>query len=158
MRTYEHATDCSVRRQALSYTRSRFPSYRRGMAGTWTELREPQERLRWARLHMTPFARPTDAARSLNIRPVTYRTYEIPKSEGGRWPPLAEVQRIASKFGVSWAWLATGQGSPDDAKPAPIRIMVDEWAVEFEQIDPAKRDDAATAVRAVLEAFKRKAS
>lgn len=121
-------------------------------------MREPRERLRWARLHRTPFDRATDAARSLNIAPGTYRTYEVPKSQGGRWPPISEVQRIAEKYKVSWTWLATGEGSPDDGRIAPVRLMVDQWAVEFEQIDPSKREDAAIAVRAIIDAFKRKAS
>lgn len=71
------------------------------------------ERLRWARLNRSPFERAKDAAESLGIKPGTYRTYEHGPEDNGREPPLSELQRICRKYGVSWIWVATGEGTPD---------------------------------------------
>lgn len=63
----------------------------------WLSLRDPHERIRWARLNRTHFVRPTDAARSLGVKPGTYRTWEIAKADGGRAPMLSELQHLARK-------------------------------------------------------------
>lgn len=122
---------------------------------SWKDLRHAWERLRWARLHRTKFDRPTDAARSLNIKPVTYRTYEIDKADGGRSPPLSELQRIADKFGVSWIWLVAGQGSPDFDPRFEATLNI--FSQKASDIPTEKRDDAISAAMGVLDAFTRKA-
>jgi transcriptional regulator with XRE-family HTH domain len=127
------------------------------MAESWRDLREPHERLRWARLHRTPFARPTDAARSLNIRPGTYRTYELAKADGGRAPSIVETQRIAKKFGVSWQWILTGDGTPDEPKQDELREFAERLQARFSEVEPAKQEDALRAVEGVLEAFRKRA-
>lgn len=101
------------------------------------------------------FERAKDAADSLGIKPGTYRTYERGPEDGGREPPLTEIQRIARKFKVSWIWLATGDGEPHND------ILTDERAAAIakkrRQVDPEKQDDAFNAVMGVLDAFARKA-
>lgn len=128
----------------------------RGMSEGWRELREVHQRLRWARMNRTPFPRPTDAARSLNMRPGTYRTYELSKADGGRAPSLMEIQRIARKFKVSWSWIATGEGSPDDEPKNELKAIIDRLAERVSEVDPDKQDDALAAVEGVLAAFRRK--
>lgn len=108
-------------------------------------------------MHRTVFTRPTDAARSLNIKPGTYRTYELAKADGGRAPSLIETQRIAKKFGVAWQWVLLGDGSPDAEPENELRAIADKLAVSVSEVEPAKQDDALRAVEGVLEAFKRRA-
>lgn len=127
------------------------------MDQSWRYLREPWERLAWSRINLTPFPRPVDAARSLNIRPGTYRTYELPKASGGRWPDPSEVRRIAKKFGVSWSWILTGDGSPEDVAPPEMQVVTKELTERVQQIDESKRADALDAAKAVLESYIRKA-
>lgn len=121
------------------------------------QLEYQWERLRWARLNRTPFKRAKDAAESLNIKPGTYRTYEHrPGEDGGRLPPLTELQRICRKFKVSWAWVATGEGDPDTG------IMPDERMLTVSErlglVPEEKRADAVNAVLGVLDSYARKAS
>lgn len=116
----------------------------------YSGLRETWERLRWSRLH-AGFERPTDAARSLNIKPVTYRTYEHGLEDGGREPPLTELQRMARKYEVNWIWLVSGRGSPyldldDDPRVQAILGKVRTLSKE-------RQDDAYDAMGAVIEAF-----
>lgn len=127
---------------------------------SWRQLDNKAEavagRIAWARVHMTEFTRPTDAARSLNIPPGTYRTYEVPKADGGRVPPLVTIQKIAAKFKVSWAWMATGDGSPyDKDEPTPLMVVTNDIAKDLEDVPAEKLDDAVRAARAVLSSFKR---
>lgn len=125
------------------------------MDDRWTRAGEFWERLRWAR-SQTNFERAKDAADSLNIKPGTYRTYERSAADSGRIPPLTEIQRIARKFKVSWSWLASGDGSPDDQF-----LVVDERLAAFgervAQVPGEKQADAINAAMAVLESFIRRA-
>lgn len=124
---------------------------------SWASLRDQWERLRWARLHRTPFERVKDAAESLGLKPGTYRTYEhSPGEDGGRLPPLTELQRICRRFKVNWVWVATGEGTPDDGVVTDDRIAA--VSDRFGRVPPEKQDDAMSAVLGVLDAFARKAS
>lgn len=123
------------------------------MDGSWQQCRDQWERLRWARLR-AGFDRAKDAATSLGIKPGTYRTYEVGKADGGRAPTLTELQRIARKYKVSWVWLATGEGDPDQASPDERLALAAQRASE---IPEEKRDDAWSAVMGVLDAFSRRA-
>lgn len=124
------------------------------MSENWVHLRNPWERIRWARLR-AGYERGKDAAISLNIKPGTYRTYEVGKADGGRAPSLSELQRIARKYKVSWVWLATGEGEPDQAPPDERLAQAAQRAGE---IPADKQDDAWSAVMGVLDAFARRAS
>lgn len=124
------------------------------MADIWDQYGNQWERLRWARLR-AGYERGKDAAESLNIKPGTYRTYEVGKADGGRAPTLSELQRIARKFKVSWVWLATGQGSPDEGVVVNERLA--EAAERAEAIPEDKREDAWSAVMGVLEAYRKRA-
>lgn len=101
------------------------------------------------------YERAKDAADSLGVKPGTYRTWEKSPADGGREPPLTEIQRMARKYKVSWVWLATGEGAPDIDPITNERIQaVTKKAAE---VDESQKDQAWAAVMAVLESFKRKA-
>lgn len=125
----------------------------------WQHLKHQWERLRWARLNRTPFERAKDAAESLNIKPGTYRTYEhAPGTDGGRLPSYSELQRICRKYKVSWVWVASGQGAPDD-DPASRDERLQVVASHLGHVPAEKQDDALRAALAVLDSFAdRKAS
>lgn len=120
----------------------------------WPEQRERWDRVRYAR-QKAGYERAKDAADSLGIKAGTYRTYERDPADGGREPPLSEIQRMARKFKVSWIWLATGDGDPKHD------ILTDERnaaiAKKRREVDPEKEDDAFAAVMGVLDAFARRA-
>lgn len=127
---------------------------------TWRQIEDAPDavylRIAWARTHLTEFTRPIDAARALHIKPVTYRTYEVPKWEGGRIPPVPIAQSIAKKFGVSWAWLVSGKGSPyETIEPTPLMVISNQLAERLEKVPEDKRQDALRAVEGVLAAFDR---
>jgi transcriptional regulator with XRE-family HTH domain len=126
------------------------------MDDSWREQREVHQRIRWARVHRTEFVRPIDGARSLNIKPGTYRTYEQAKADDGRVPPIPILQKIAAKYGVSWQWLATGEGSPDEKVVTELQVIVNQLAERIGQVPEEKREDAMTAVQGVLDAFARR--
>lgn len=124
----------------------------RRMDETWRHLDYQWERLRWARLR-AGFERSKDAAESLNVKPGTYRNYEHSKADGGREPPLVEIQRMARKFKASWVWIASGQGSPDDDVEDERLTLVMQKA---KAIPPEKQEDAYNAVLGVLEAYRKR--
>lgn len=132
----------------------------RGVDSSWKNCREFWERLRWARLHYAKkkgdtIFRPTDAASTLNVKPGTYRTWEQPKESDGRVPDMSTIQQIAAKFGVSWVWLLSGQGSPYyDHK---MEEQFNAFQRRLPDIPEEKRDDALEAARAVFESFARRA-
>jgi len=99
----------------------------------------------------------TDAARSLGVKPGTYRTWEFSKADGGRVPSLSELQGLARKFGVSWQWLLTGDGTPDAAAPNDFALVVGQITDKLSRVDEGKRQDALRAIDGVLDAFARKA-
>lgn len=108
---------------------------------------------------MTSWKRPTDAARSIPVRPGTYRTYEIDPADGGRSPPISEVQRIARRYRVSWPWLATGQGTPTTNVEADGSSHPAEGLAKRARDVPAeKQDDAIKAAMSVLESYIPRAS
>lgn len=112
-------------------------------------------RIAWSRIHCSPFDRKTAAAKSMGLKPGTYRTYEIPKADGGREPERPILQQIARKYGVSWVWMLTGEGSPSDKdEPTPVMVVSNEIAADIEQVPEDKREDALRAAKAVIAAFK----
>lgn len=131
------------------------------MNSSWEDCREFWQRLRWTRLYYAhkqgdAIFRPTDAAVTLGEKPGTYRTWEEPKENGGRIPEMSRIQNIAAKFGVSWVWLLSGQGSPYyDHK---MEEQFNAFQRRLPEIPPEKREDALNAARAAFESFARKAS
>ncbi|HWE98862.1 MAG TPA: helix-turn-helix transcriptional regulator [Caulobacteraceae bacterium] len=111
--------------------------------------------MRWARKR-AGFDTAKEAADRLAISDVTYRSYEKPIENDGRWPRTSQLQRIAKVFRVDWAWLETGQGDP-----GPTGVAED--VVEFlhdaqekaEVIDLTKRREAMRAALSVLESFRK---
>ena len=84
------------------------------MDTSWTGLREPWERLKWARRH-AGFDTATSAAESLGVKKDTYTAYE--REPGKSKHTSLDHQRaiqFARKFRVSWEWLLLGEGSPFD--------------------------------------------
>jgi len=103
------------------------------MDDRWTKAREPQDRLRWARIQwqeakgIKPDA--GAAAESLGLRPHTYRAYER-NPDASKYTRLDDQRAIqfARKFGVNWIWLLTGEGrpdTPDDSLSPTERRVID---------------------------------
>lgn len=122
------------------------------------ELRELPERIRWARQNRTQFTTMTSAAQSLGIKPGTYRTYEQLKADDGRVPPLSEIQRIAAKFNVSWQWLATGRGGPDEKVENELSAVTSHIVARVALVPDEQRQNVLAAIDGILDAFARKAS
>jgi hypothetical protein len=96
----------------------------------WTDLREPHERLRWARMQwqeargIKPDA--GAAAESLGINPHTYRAFE--RAPGTSKTIALDHQRamqFGRKFGVSWQWLLIGEGTPQGELTPNERRVID---------------------------------
>lgn len=123
----------------------------------WTELREPWERLRWARMR-AGFERAKDAAESIGINPVTYRSYEKrPDQAGARNIDHQIAARVAKKYKVSWRWLLAGEGSPDDDQ-SPTMREAERIAERLEQIEEGpQREAAAQLIWSVLENYAKRA-
>jgi hypothetical protein len=123
----------------------------------WEELREPWERLRWARLR-AKFERAKDAADSLGMNQVTYRSYERrPDQAGARMFDHQVAARLARKFKVSWKWLLLGEGTPDDAQ-SPAMREAERMAERLEQIeDGTERERAVELIWSVLDRYAKQA-
>jgi transcriptional regulator with XRE-family HTH domain len=123
----------------------------------WEDLREPWERLRWARAR-AGFERAKDAADSLGMNPVTYRSYERrPDQAGARMFDHQAAARLGKKFKCSWNWLLTGEGSPDDAMSPTMRVA-EQMAERIDQIEEGpQREAAVQLILSVLENYSKKA-
>lgn len=94
------------------------------MSARWQECEGTWDRLRWARMRwqesngISPNAEA--AAESLGIKAGTYRAYER-RPGSSKHIPLdhQSAPPLAKKFGVSWLWLLTGDGTPDDLELTP---------------------------------------
>jgi transcriptional regulator with XRE-family HTH domain len=117
---------------------------------------EFHERLAWARAR-AGHKRPTDAARALDEKPGTYRTWERGRDQDGRVPELDRLQKVARKFKVSWSWLLSGTGQPDDQAESELRSLADRFLDQLGTVPEEKRADALNAIEGVLSAFARKA-
>ena len=89
------------------------------MKARWEECRGTWDRLRWARVRWQEGqgvgSNAEAAADSLGMKPGTYRAYERrPDSSKHIALDHQSAARFARKFGVSWTWLLTGEGTPDD--------------------------------------------
>lgn len=118
----------------------------------WQDLREPHERLTWARSRwqtakgITPNA--TAAAESLGLNQHTYRAYErSPDASKHIKMSLDNAIQFGRKFGVSWRWLIAGEGSPDDDNftPAEMRLVG-----VLRQTPPERHDEVIDLVERLL--------
>ena len=77
----------------------------------WVNLREPWERLRWARLRK--FATAKEFAESIGMRA---NTYDAREREPGRsrHKPLGaqDAMHFGRRLKVRWEWLLNGEGEP----------------------------------------------
>lgn len=126
----------------------------------WREATTFAHRLNWARRSLRDIEGgqrlPTkkDAAEYLGVKPGTYRTWEAPKEEGGREPPIQEIRRIARRLQVGWVWLAQGIGRPDENVLADD--SVEALNQKIAQLPKEVRDQAVEAATGVVETFLRR--
>lgn len=121
----------------------------------WKGLREPWERLRWARAHWqdsTGAINPTaaDAALSMGIRPNTYAQYER-RPDSSRHVPIGhqEAIRFGRKYGVRWEWLLLGNGEPLQEEPEPSEPI--KRAMSVMKLVPREQQEAiANAIEALV--------
>lgn len=122
------------------------------MNARWQDQREGWERLRWARIRwqeakgIKPNAEA--AAESLAMKAGTYRAYER-RPDASKHTALDHqaAARFAKKFGVSWEWLLTGNGSPDEVELTPNeRRIID----AYREAPEARRTAVADAIEQLL--------
>ena len=87
----------------------------------WVGLREPWERLRWARAN-AGFGTMRAAAESLGMKETTYASYER-EPGASKHTPLDHQRAIqfARKFKVAWEWLLVGDGAPFEQRLTPAQ-------------------------------------
>ena len=78
----------------------------------WQNLKQPHERLRWARTR-AGYKTGSSAARSAKVDPGTYRSHERAPEDGGRVIDEGWAQLYSDTFNVHWPWLLTGAATPD---------------------------------------------
>lgn len=96
-----------------------------------------------------------DAAESMGLKPVTYRSYERPTSEAGRGMKPQQAQQFARKFKVSWTWLLMGEGTPAIETQAPPELVEINRRIES-MTDPAQRTNALDLINGILDVVERK--
>lgn len=94
----------------------------------WSELREPWERLKWARRYwQTKTGAATTkkaAAASMGMEENTYSAYER-DPDASKHTPMDHQRAIqfANKFKINWVWLLTGGETPFTRTPAQQRAV-----------------------------------
>lgn len=139
------------RRMFLSVTSPSVISRR--MSDAFENLEGTWDRLRWARMRwqekrgVSPNA--VAAAESLNIKPGTYRAYER-TPDSSKHIPLDHqtAMLVARKFGVSWQWLLTGVGTPEDISLTPNELKI------IDALREAPEDRQAAAADAIIQLLK----
>lgn len=117
------------------------------MDARWADLREPHERLRWARIQwqeklgIKPDA--GAAAESLGLNQHTYRAYER-RPGSSKHIELSHQRAIefGRKYGVSWEWLLDGSGNPFD-QPASQLTPIERRVIDALRGAPEARQAAA---------------
>lgn len=117
---------------------------------TWSTLREPWERLRWARLHWQrqsgAVATMAAAADSLGMQENTYSAYE--RAPGTSKHTALDHQRAVQfgrKFKVNWVWILTGEESPFSRTPAQKRA-----AELLAEVSENEQADVVAMIEAVI--------
>ena len=119
------------------------------------DLREPHERLRWARMQwqegrgIKPDA--TAAAESLGMKPHAYRAYERAPGSS-KHTPLSHQKAIefGRKYGVSWEWLMTGRGNPTDLGLAQLTPTERRLIDALREAPEARQTAVADAIEQLL--------
>lgn len=97
--------------------------------GDWIGLREPWERVRWARTYwqrkIGSATTARAAAESLHMSENTYSAYERDPGEGKKSTPLSHQRAIefGRKFKVNWVWMLTGDETPFERTSAQTRTL-----------------------------------
>ena len=118
-------------------------------------LREPWERVMWARMRWQEKAgiRPnaTAAAESLGMKQHTYKAYERPET-ASKHTDLDHTRAVqfGRKFGVSWRWLLSGEGSPDDQSIAELTPIESRIIDAVRAAPEARRTAVADAIEQLL--------
>jgi hypothetical protein len=111
------------------------------MDTAWTQIEDPWERLKWARLQ-AGFGTATAAAESLGMKKDTYSAYE--RAPGtSKHTSLDHQTAIAAgrKFKVSWTWLLVAEGTPFDRPTTePQRRAIDAMRAVPEERQAAVAD------------------
>jgi hypothetical protein len=94
----------------------------------WASLKEPWERLRWARTYwQTQNGGATTAkaaAESLGMQENTYSAYERrPGSSKSTALDHQRAMQFGRKFKVNWVWILTGDETPFQRTPAQSRAI-----------------------------------
>jgi hypothetical protein len=94
----------------------------------WASLREPWQRLRWARRYwQTQTGSATTAkaaAESLGMQENTYSAYERePSSSKHTAIDHQRAVQFGRKFKVNWVWILTGEETPFSRTPAQTRAV-----------------------------------
>ena len=118
------------------------------METEWTDLEEPHERLRWARIR-AGFVTQAAAAQSLGMNSTTYSAYE-------RSPDMSKsiamdhqaAIRFGRKFKVSWQWLLVREGTPFSGATSEAQERV------LQQMATAPEEEQER-IAAVVEAMRR---
>ena len=98
--------------------------------GSWATLKEPWQRLQWARRYwQTQSGGATTAraaAESLGIAENTYSAYErSDERPESKHIPLTHQRAIefGNKFKINWVWILTGDETPFTRTPAQQRAI-----------------------------------
>lgn len=97
------------------------------------EREERAERLKWARIK-AEFGSAAKAAARFQWNPNTYKAHE----SGRIGFPMSQGREYARRLGVSFSWLMTGEGSPDDRDKVPVVGTVGGGKVVFPIDDHAQ--------------------
>lgn len=94
----------------------------------WSSLREPWQRLQWARRYWQAktgaVATARGAAESLGMQENTYAAYER-SPDSSKHTPLDHQRAIqfGDKFKINWVWILTAEETPFSRTPAQQRAV-----------------------------------
>ena len=116
---------------------------------SWAQLREPHERLRWARLRLYPTA--TAFADAVGLKKDTYTAHERePGSSKATRLTAEKAMQFGRKLKVRWEWLLEGKGLPwpDDSSAGRSRPAA-QVAELVDSADPEEQERILRVVQAM---------
>lgn len=115
---------------------------------------EFHERMTWVRVNVLKLTKLKAAADFYGFGPGTYRTWELAKANEGRVPDLNRIKALAKKAGVSWQWLALGEGQPfGPVSDQELYEMAERIAAGIGNVPEHERENAVRAIDGILSAF-----